>query len=108
MRFLTANKIHNGRGWLPEGSVIEVADDGTVISISNKPNKEAVFYEGILTPGFVNVHCHLELSHMKGLVPEHTGLIPFLKNIPRHRNDFTEEQKKAARHKAYNELLQNG
>jgi len=108
MRFLTAKKIHNGRGWLPEGSVIEVADDGAIISISNKPNKEAVFYGGILTPGFVNVHCHLELSHMKGLIPEHTGLIPFLKNIPLHRNDFTEEQKKAARHEGYHELLQNG
>jgi len=108
MRFLTAEKIHNGHGWLPEGSIIEVSDDGVIVSISNAPNKEAVFLEGILAPGFVNVHCHLELCHMKGLVPEHTGLIPFLKNIPLHRNDFKEEQKKAARHKGYDELLQNG
>ena len=108
MAFVTAKRIHNGVQWLPQGSVIEVADDGTITSISDGPHPDAVHYEGVLAPGFVNVHCHLELSHMKGVVPEHTGLIPFLKSIPKHRNDFTDEQKKTARHAAYNELLQNG
>ena len=108
MGFITASRIHNGHNWLPEGTTIEVADDGTVIAIHDKPNEETVVYDGVLAPGFVNAHCHLELSHMKGLVPEHTGLIPFLKTIPRHRNDFTDEQKKAARHNAYDELVQNG
>src|ERR1700761_9312250 len=107
MPFFTAEKIHNGRGWLPAGSVIEVADDGAVISVSHEPNDNVTVYEGILTPGFVNVHCHVELSHMKGLIPEHQGLIPFLKHIPKHRNDFTDEQKKAARYEGYQELLRN-
>jgi aminodeoxyfutalosine deaminase len=108
MAFLTAKKIHNGQHWLPEGTVIEVDDNGTIVSIQNGANADAVFYDGVLAPGFVNAHCHMELSHMKGVVGEHTGLIPFLKNIPQHRNDFTDEQKKAARHKAHEELLQNG
>jgi len=108
MRFLTAEKIHNGHGWLPAGSVIAVANDGTVAGISDGPNEDAEYFEGILAPGFVNVHCHLELSHMKGVVPEHTGLIPFLKTIPLHRNDFTEEQKKAASQDGYRELLEQG
>src|SRR6185503_852069 len=25
-------------------------------------------FSGILSPGFINCHCHLELSHMKGLI----------------------------------------
>jgi aminodeoxyfutalosine deaminase len=33
---------------------------------------------GILHPGFVNAHCHLELSHLKGQIPEHTGMVNFL------------------------------
>jgi len=37
--------------------------------------------EGILCPGFVNAHCHLELSHMKGMIPAHTGLQEFVKQI---------------------------
>ncbi|MBK7007805.1 MAG: hypothetical protein IPH36_03845 [Saprospiraceae bacterium] len=35
--------------------------------------------EGALMPGMVNAHCHLELSHMKGLVDTGTTLLPFLK-----------------------------
>ena len=108
MPFLTAHRIHDGNGWLPEGKAIEVATDGTILSIEDCPHTEVTFYEGILIPGFVNAHCHLELSHMKGVVPEHTGLIHFLKNIPAHRNDFTAGQKRAARHVAYNELVANG
>lgn len=106
---ITANQIHDGEKFLPEGSVIELDDNGTIIAIHDAAKKaEATFYEGILCPGFVNVHCHLELSHMKGVIPELTGLIPFLKNIPTQRDKFTEEQKKAARHEAYDELYTNG
>src|ERR1700752_4673982 len=109
MPFITASRIHDGHTWLPEGTVIEVADDGSVVALHDHTMQDkATHYDGILSPGLVNAHCHLELSHMKGVVPQHTGLIPFLKTIPLHRNDRTEEQKKTARHEAYLELLRNG
>jgi len=109
MAFITAEKIHDGYKWLPEGTIIEIADDGTIIALHGAEKKdEATVYEGVLVPGFVNAHCHLELSHMKGVIPEGLGLIPFLKHIPLHRNDFSDEQKKEARRKAYDELLNNG
>jgi aminodeoxyfutalosine deaminase len=108
MAFLTAERIHNGHGWLPQGTVIEIAADGTITALHDTPQEDAAVYEGILTPGFVNAHCHLELSHMKDAVPVHTGLIPFLKCIPTRRDGFTDEQKKKAREDAYNEVLHNG
>lgn len=107
-RLFTADKIHDGNGWLPAGTAIEVTDNGTIVAVHEQATGSATHLEGILTPGFVNAHCHLELSHMKGVVPEKTGLIPFLKSIPTQRNNFTDEQKKAARHQAYEELVNNG
>jgi aminodeoxyfutalosine deaminase len=108
MQFITADRIHNGNKWLPKGTTIEVAEDGRIVAFHSKPVEGARFYNGILTPGFINVHCHLELSHMKGVAKEGTGLIPFLKNIPQYRNNFSEEEKKEARHKAFEEMLANG
>lgn len=108
MMHITAPQIHNGNEWLPAGSTIAVNDDGKIEEILPAPTTETVFYDGVLAPGFVNVHCHLELSHMKGMIPEHTGLIPFLKNVTFRRNEHTEAQKQRAALKAYNELLANG
>ena len=105
---LSAQRIHNGHGWLPYGSTIVVSDDGLIEEAYASPTPETVYYEGILAPGFVNVHCHLELSHMRGMIPEHTGLIPFLKNVTFRRNEHTPEQKQAAALEAYNELFNNG
>ena len=106
--FVTAKKIHNGYDWMPDDTIIELTGSGAIVSVFNGPHPEAVFYDGILAPGFVNAHCHLELSHLKGIVPEHTGLIPFLKTIPLHRNDFSEDQKREARLSASDELIANG
>jgi cytosine/adenosine deaminase-related metal-dependent hydrolase len=38
-------------------------------------------FSGILSPGFINCHCHLELSHLKNVIPPHTGLIEFLCSV---------------------------
>lgn len=106
---LTATRIHNGHEWLPDGTVIDVADDGTIKAIhTDGVAGEVQHYDGIITPGFVNAHCHLELSHMKGKIPEHTGLIPFLMQVNGTRNDFTEEDKVNARQQAYEYMLQQG
>lgn len=106
---VTATQIHDGKKWLPQGTVIKLTDDGTIEAILDSSHKEiAKHYEGIVCPGFVNAHCHLELSHMKGKVPEHTGLITFLKQVATTRNNYTEEDKITARHHAFHDMIQNG
>jgi cytosine/adenosine deaminase-related metal-dependent hydrolase len=57
--------------------------DGTVDALVPlvEAGDDIQYFEGILSPGFVNAHCHLELSHMKGMIPAHTGLQEFVKQI---------------------------
>jgi cytosine/adenosine deaminase-related metal-dependent hydrolase len=47
--------------------------------------------DGVLSPGFINCHCHLELSHMKGLIPEETGLVDFVFKVVNERH-FPDEE----------------
>lgn len=47
--------------------------------------------EGVLTPGFINCHCHLELSHMKGIILEGTGLVDFVFKVVTQRGAGEEE-----------------
>jgi cytosine/adenosine deaminase-related metal-dependent hydrolase len=62
---------------------------------------------GLLSPGFINSHCHLELSHMKGLIAERTGLVDFVFNIVTQRH-FPEEEILEAISKAEDEMISNG
>ena len=63
--------------------------------------------EGVLSPGFINCHCHLELSHMKGLIPEHTGLVDFVFKVVTQRH-FPDEEIADAIAIAEKEMLTNG
>jgi len=63
--------------------------------------------EGVLVPGFVNTHCHLELSHMKNMVDTGTGLIPFIHSVVTMR-DIPEEKILDAINKADREMYDNG
>jgi cytosine/adenosine deaminase-related metal-dependent hydrolase len=63
--------------------------------------------DGVLSPGFINCHCHLELSHMKGLIPEQTGLVDFVFKVVNERHFPDEEIADAIEH-AEEEMRNNG
>ncbi|MEP7197730.1 MAG: amidohydrolase family protein [Saprospiraceae bacterium] len=43
------------------------------------------YYPGLLTPGFINTHCHLELSHLQHKFNSGTGLLSFLNDVVKNR-----------------------
>jgi len=78
-----ATQIFTGTELLEDQLVLITQKDGTIEAMVGieDAGDEVQNFEGILTPGFINAHCHLELSHMKGMIPAHTGLQEFVKQI---------------------------
>jgi cytosine/adenosine deaminase-related metal-dependent hydrolase len=64
-------------------------------------------FQGILSPGFINCHCHLELSHLKNVIPPGTGLIEFLCSVVTKRN-FDPQLIQEEIVKAEKEMYDNG
>lgn len=64
--------------------------------------------EGFLVPGFVNTHCHLELSALKGRLPKGSGLADFLLQIQKQRQGISVEATIAAMLAAEAEMLNEG
>lgn len=94
---------------LLKNSVLIVDEGGIVedlVAIDNAGD-DIESFEGIITPGLINCHCHLELSHMKGLIPEKTGLVDFVFKIVTERHHSNQEILEAIE-KAENEMLENG
>lgn len=108
-RKFTADHLFTGSEWFSNGSVLITSTEGEIIDIvpAAEAGEGVAFYSGILSPGFVNCHCHLELSHMKDIIPEKTGMVDFLVRVIQQRV-FDGEIIQKAISAAENSMLQNG
>ena len=100
-----AEPIKNGVVTVDDaGKIISVADAQTHTDSKYPPPEQL---SGIICPGFINTHCHLELSHLEGKMTTKTGLIEFIKGILKHRGADNEAITEAAI-KADNDMYENG
>ena len=62
---------------------VEYDNDGTLLAVGVCQDiaAEQAFYEGAIVPGFVNAHCHVELSHLHGKFRKGTGMAGFIDQI---------------------------
>src|SRR4051812_17072648 len=108
-RKFTADYIFNGRMILSRPQVLITDEAGVIIDIVE--NTEAgdgiEQLRGLLTPGFINAHCHLELSHLRGLIRERTGLVDFVQLVMNNRVSAM-EMMTGAMMNAEAEMYQNG
>ena len=110
MRKISADRVYTiDQKPIDEGVVI-VDDDGKILGLDTRLNheiSELEIHEGVIIPGFVNTHCHLELSHMKGKVDTGTGLIPFITAVVQQRGSSELEIQEAIA-AAEQEMLDGG
>src|SRR5688572_8055483 len=105
----SADQLFDGYHLLDDQNVLITSEKGIVEDIVNKDEAgdDVQEFTGILSPGFINCHCHLELSHMKGRIPEKTGLIKFVSHVMKDRH-FPETEILQAIEKAEDEMLRGG
>jgi cytosine/adenosine deaminase-related metal-dependent hydrolase len=113
MKKISADYIFPGNSSPIKNGVLIIDANKTIVDLLD-PQKEKInwdeveIHKGIICPGFVNTHCHLELSYLKNQIQEKTQLHGFIKEIITKRNEFTEEQRNQAMIAAEQEMKNNG
>ena len=108
-RYITADWIYPVSSPRIRHGVVVIEGDKIIGLLSRQevPAEKLEYYKGIITPGFINTHCHIELSHLKGKAPTGTGLLPFLKHVVSFR-DIEQDTIDQAIKDADEEMWQNG
>lgn len=103
----TADQIFTGTAMLQRHQVLITDEKGIVqdtVDIKDAGD-DVQQLKGMLTPGFINCHCHLELSHLKGVIPIRTGLVNFILQVLQQRsatNEIIYEAMRNAEQEMYN------
>jgi cytosine/adenosine deaminase-related metal-dependent hydrolase len=106
MKYFSAQYIFTGKGLPLKQALICTEDDGTIISVTDtggrlKERHSVEFYNGIIVPGFINCHCHLELSYLKDEIQPGIGLGRFLRAVTTTRDTIVKDRSKAIENADY-------
>ena len=90
IKYFSANYIFPVSAEPLKDGVVAVNDQGEITKIFDRDAAESITdpvekQDGIIVPGFVNSHCHLELSHMHQSLPKGQGLIAFVNAVMKDR-----------------------
>lgn len=109
-RVITADYIYPGNSKPIKNGLVAFSEEGKIVHIGESgsyPSEKLEKLAGIICPAFINTHCHLELSHLKGKVQQKTGLHGFIQNLQTVR-EAAESSVVDAMELAETEMLQNG
>jgi cytosine/adenosine deaminase-related metal-dependent hydrolase len=105
----TADLIITNDGPPIKNGWIALDESGLITSVNDSPPPhDALKFDGVIVPGFVNAHCHLELSHLKGVISPQSGMAGFIQQLLKNRFVATATEQQKAMHLAEQEMLQNG
>ncbi len=94
MRKFSADLVFPIVGEPIKEGVVVTDDAGKILKVEHRDQHDSASVDirrGVIVPGFINTHCHLELSHMKGVSDTGTGLLPFLQNVVNFRDTSMDE-----------------
>ena len=80
MKRITAEYIYTLEAEPIRNGFVEYEDDGTIVAVGQCASDEDVM-PGAIVPGFVNAHCHVELSHLHQKFRKGTGMAGFIDQI---------------------------
>ena len=82
-RKFKADYLFDGYKILPSDTVLICDQDGKIEELlcETEVGGEIEKIPGMIIPGLINCHCHLELSHLQGLIPEKQGLVNFVLSV---------------------------
>ncbi len=74
---------------------VEYDDEGCILEVGLCEDfyHEANVVNGAIVPGFVNAHCHVELSHLQGRFRKGSGMAGFIDQINELRDFVSREEK---------------
>lgn len=113
MKKISADYIYPGNISPIKNGVVVYNKNGEIIDLLNPEETEINWqdiqkFKGVICPGFINTHCHLELSYLKGRISEATQLQGFVKEIISIRDKFSPEKRASAIELAEQEMIKNG
>lgn len=110
-RFFKADKLITNVGAPIENGIVEVDDDGLILGIYNSITNQNITVEefsGTIVPGFVNVHCHIELSFAKDKMDNIIGIDNFINSLEKLKRNVGDTEKIEHIKQAINTLENNG
>lgn len=79
---ITSPPVKNGTLVADEqGVIVEVLSEGAFNPEKFEEGIRHEIFSGVICPGFINAHCHLELSHMKGRIEKGKTLPGFIADV---------------------------
>ncbi len=110
MRTYSADIIYPGNSPAIKNGYIAIDEQGKITKLGELTSDINIdqHFEGGICPGFINAHCHLELSFLFEKIPTHTGLIDFIKHVIELRDQFDHAVEQQAIQKAANDMEANG
>lgn len=108
---IAANYIFPISGKPIKNGYIEFDENGVITEmgeITSQERESTRFYNGIICPGFVNSHCHIELSHLKGKFKEGTGMSGFINQINSLRDSAPKNERISIMEQEFTKLYEEG